>query len=464
MMTRRSGFGLFLATIALVACGRTHRGRDPGPLPELRYDNQPGQGRVARIDVAQVAEWCDAEALPLPPAVGSAEPVVAEALYGALAAAARQRSAESFGQVGRIAESLDAHRSAIEYFRLAGDKDGGDYRWPYYRGSAHQALGENQQAIEALELARTIDASYPTTFARLGQLYLDEGRYEEAHDSFRRYMEMKPEDWFGQVGLGRLALLDGDLDQARELLEQAARIRAADFQVQFQLGRLHAALGDRERAQAHFDAAAALPKGAWFLLRDPLMQELEESAGSAASLQREFERLSETRDWPTLTRLAEEIVDRRPNDATMLLNLAGIYRIQSRFEDAHATLDRALKVRPDDSRFLCARAETFLAQGEFERSLTAAQSALDIQPEMVRGLVVRGRARLMLKRYAKAELDLRQVAEQVPEDAANLFALGEALRLQGKTSEAIAAYGRVLELQPGFPNAQKMLAYLQGTG
>lgn len=370
MRARHAGLCLVLATIALIACGRTHQGRDPGPLPELRYDNQPGQGRVARIDVAQVAEWCDAQALPLPPAVDSAEPVVAEALYGALAAAARQRSAESFGQVGRIAESLDAHRSAIE----------------------------------ALELARTLDATYPTTFARLGQLYLDEGRHDEAHDSFRHYMEMKPEDWFGQVGLGRLALLDGDLDRARELLEQAA------------------------------------------------------------SLHREFERLSETRDWPTLTRLAEEIVDRRPTDATMVLNLAGIYRIQSRFEEAHATLDRALKVRPDDSRFLCARAETYLAQGEFDRSLTAARSALDIQPGIVRGLVVRGRARLMLRRYAEAELDLRQVADQLPEDAANLFALGEALRLQGKTSEAIAAYGRVLELKPGFPNAERMLAYLQGTG
>jgi tetratricopeptide (TPR) repeat protein len=90
--------------------------------------------------------------------------------------------------------------------------------------------------------------------------------------------------------------------------------------------------------------------------------------------------------------------------------------------------------------------------------------ALDIQPGVVRGLVVRGRARLMLRRYAEAELDLQQVAEQFPDDASNLFALGEALRLQGKTSEAIATYGRVLELQPGFPNAQKMLALLQGTG
>lgn len=450
--------------MALIACSRASPTRDPGPLPELHYETEPGQARVAHIDVVQVAQWCDAQALPRPPAVDSAEPVVAEALYDALAAAASQRSAESFGQVGRIAESLDAHRSASEYFRLAGDRDGGDFRWPYYQGCAHQALGENQQAIEALEHARAIETTYPTTFARLGQLYLDEGRHEEARDSFRRYMELNPEDFFGQLGLGRLALLDGDLERARKLLDQAAQIRAADFQVQHQLGRLYTALGDRPQAQAHFDAAAALPQGAWFLFRDPLMQELEESAGSAASLHREFERLSETRDWPTLTKLAEEIIGRRPNDATMLLNLAGIYRAQGRFEDAHTTLDRALAMRPEDSRFHCARAETLLAQGEFERSLAAAQSALDIQPGMLRGLVVRGRARLMLRRYAEAELDLRQVAEQFPDDASNLFALGEALRLQGKTSEAVAAYRRVLELQPGFPNAQKMLALLQGTG
>jgi len=463
-MSRCVGCGLLLATMALIACGRSGPTRDPGPLPELRYETGPGQARVARIDVEQVTDWCMVQKLPPPPGVNSAEPAVAEALYEALTAAATQRSAESFGQVGRIAESLDAHRSAIEYFRLAGDEDGDDFRWPYYQGCAHQALGENQPAIEALERAGAIDTTYPTTFARLGQLYLDVERHDEARESFRRYMEMKPEDWFGQVGLGRLALLDGDLDTARELLEQAARIRAADFQVQFQLGRLYTALGERSQAQAHFDAAAALPQGAWFLFRDPLMQELEESAGSAASLHREFERLSETRDWPTLTRLAEEIVSRRPNDATMLLNLAGIYRIQSRFEDAHSTLDRALTVRPKDSRFHCARAETFLSQGDFDQSLSAAQTALEIQPGTVRGLVVRGRTLLMLQRYAEAELDLRQVAAELPGDASNLFALGEALRLQGKKAEAVATYSRVLELQPGFPNAQKMLQYLQSTG
>lgn len=463
MMRRGVPLGLLIAALGLVACKGSGDG-DPGPLPALRYEAGLDQARVAYIDVPGLTRWCEAQKLPPPPLVDSAEPVVAEALYRALTAAAKQRSAEAFGQMGRIAESIDSHRSAIEYFRLAGTTNSGDFRWPYYRGCAHQALGEGGLAIEALEQARAIDPTYPTTYARLGQLYFDDGRYEEARGRFRRYTELRPDDFFGQVGLGRLALLQGELDQARELLEQAAWIRAADFQVQHQLGRLHTALGDRQRAQAHFDAAAALPQGAWFLFRDPLMQELEESAGSAASLHREFERLSETRDWPTLTRLAEEIVNRRPSDATMLLNLATLYRAQGRFDEAHATLDRALEIRPGNTQFLCARAETFLAQGEFQRSVSTAQAALDLQPGMLRGLVVRGRGLLMLGRYPEAELDLQLVAEQLPNDASNLFALGEALRLQGKTAGAIATYRRVLELQPGFPNAEAMLQSLQGTG
>lgn len=448
---------ILLLALSLHGCGPSAPGVDTGPLPKIRYEVEPDNTRVALVDVPAVAQWCRDRALPQPPPIDRAEPAVAEALYAALTAAADQGTAESFGQVGGIAESVDAHRSAIAYFGLAAEKDGRDFRWPYFRGCAHQALGEDELAIQALEHARSLDPTYPTLYARLGQLYLDQGRREEASDAFHKYAEMEPDDGFGPLGLGRLALLEGDLEEAQRRLIAAAQIRANDFQVQHQLGRLYTALGDRERAQVHFAAAAKLPQGAWFLLRDPLLQDLEASIGSAASLIREFERLSETRDWPTLTRLAEEISSRRPNDATMLLNLASLYRAQGRFDEAHEALDRALEIRPGNLRLLATRAEIYLAEGEFERSLEAAQTVLDLQPGLLRGLVVRGRALLMLERYAEAETDLQLVAEETPDSPSNLFTLAEVLRLQGKSSEAIAVYQRVLELQPGNPNVEKIL-------
>ena len=464
MSRRTSSPGLLIAILVLMACSSPEMARDSGSLPEMRLSIGSDQARVALIDMPRLVDWCKDRELPPPPPVSSAEPAVAQALYDALTAAARERTAESFGQVGRLGESLDAHHSAIEYFRLAADKDALNFLWPYYMGCAYQALGESQQAIAAFERARHLDSTYPTSFARLGQLYLDAEQHEKATESFGLYRDMRPEDGFGSIGLGRLAMLDGDLEAARTHLEHAAEIRAADFQVQFQLGRLYSALGERELAQEHFALAAALPQGAWFLLRDPLMQELEESAGSAASLHREFERLSQTRDWPTLAKLAEEIVQRRPSDATMLLNLVAIYRAQQRFDEAHATLNRASLLRTEDPRFNAARAEVHLAQGDYDDSLAAARSALEMEPALVRGLVVRGRALLMLQRYPEAERDLRQVAEQRPDDASNLFALGEALRLQGKNQQAITTYNRALEIQPGFPDAQRMLEYVKSLG
>lgn len=71
---------------------------------------------------------------------------------------------------------------------------------------------------------------------------------------------------------------------------------------------------------------------------------------------------------------------------------------------------------------------------------------------------------LMLGRYPAAESDLRQVAEQRPGDASNYFALGEALRLQGKNREALAAYDRALKLRPNFESARQMRQALGNPG
>ena len=435
---------------------------EPPPTPALRVSEEGVTTAV--LDGEALTAWCRRQGLPDPPGLTSMDPEVADALLGALGRAAETGSPADLGRVGMIAESFDSHAAAEAYFRRAAELAPQDFRWVYYRGCVAQETGRSDAAIEHLERARALGPLYPLTYARLGQLYLDAGRLDEAAAMFARYTKDRPEDWLGPVGSGRVALARNDPGEALRFLEEAARINADDFQVQHHLGRIHAALGDRERAAGHFARAQELPQGGWWRFRDPMAQEMYELTSSVANLVTEFERLSGTDDWAALARLGEEIVRRRAADATMLGNLAALYRKMGRFTDAHGALDRALRVGGNEVRVHDLRAEVHLAEGGYESAIAATDRALALAPDDARAHGVRARALIMLERAPEAEVSMRRSLELAPGDAGNWFLLGEIARVQDRRAEAVAAYRRTLEIDPENALARERLEAIEGGG
>jgi len=432
----------------------------PRPTVRLTEDGV----RVATWDVAALAEWCRAADLPAPPGLREAEPAVADGLREALLAAAVQRDAASFGRVGQIAESLDAHEAAEAYFRLAAAADASDFRWPYYLGCVYQETGRRDDAIAELERAAALGPAYPTTAARLGQLYLEAGRADEARAQFERYDAMRPDDWFGLVGLARLALDAGEADRALELLGRAAERGPDDFQVNFQLGRAWAAIGDRERAREHFARAEVAPQGGWFRMRDPLVDAMHDAASSVGELQVRFERLSAAGDFAAMVEVAEEIVRRRSGDVRMLGNLAGLYRKLGRFDDAHAALDRALALGTDRIRLQNLRAEILLAEKRFDDAIAATDSVLALSPGDARAASARARALTMLERWDEAETWMRKSLDVEPADVSNRIVLAEILLGRDRAGEAAAEFRAVLAADPGNAYARARLAQIEGGG
>ena len=102
-------------------------------LPEIAYEQGEGGVRVALIDTGRLVEWCRSVGLPDPPALSRAEPGVAGALVEALKQAAKQHTADAFGLVGQICESLGHYESALAFFAVARDKAPADFRWGTFR-------------------------------------------------------------------------------------------------------------------------------------------------------------------------------------------------------------------------------------------------------------------------------------------------------------------------------------------
>jgi tetratricopeptide (TPR) repeat protein len=453
--------GVFAAGVLAGVTFLRWRGEEPKGAkapPAITFASEADGVRVARIDVTALAAWCARHDLPEPPAIERMEGVLAEHFGAALGAAARP-SAEALGQLGRIYESLDAHRAAGECFALAREKDPKELRWVYHLGCVHQVTGRRSEAIRTFEDALEVDPSYPVTWARLATLYLEEGRRSDARRAFEHYVELRPNDWLGHAGLGRLELEAGSPEKALAHLERAERLGPNDFQVNYYLGRTYSALGRRDLAQAHLARARELPQGAYFALRDSLDQELDRVGSSVASLQAEFRKLSESQDWPRLTRIAEEILSRRANDVTTMGNLAGIYRKMKRFDKAHALLDRAAERGggTPSLRILNLRAEVFLAQEKFDSAIAAAESVLSLEEGNARAHAVKARSLLMLERYAEAEASMRRALRADSSEGTNWFVLGEALLAQSETSEAKEAFESALARLPSFAPAQRRI-------
>jgi tetratricopeptide (TPR) repeat protein len=174
--------------------------------------------------------------------VRDAEPAFAESLRGALLAAAVERTAPSYGLVGMLAESMEAHGAAEAWFRRAELADDRDHRWPYYLGCLYQVTGRPLDAADALGRARELEPGYAMTSARLGFLALEAGDPDRAAPLFARYTELHADDWLGLVGSARVALDRADATAALEFLRQATARGGDDFQVHRTLGRAYAAL------------------------------------------------------------------------------------------------------------------------------------------------------------------------------------------------------------------------------
>ena len=428
--------------------------------PSPTYTESADGVRIAHLDWEKLAQWCRRYGLPDPPMLPETEPAVAEALIGALGDVAKQPAAKTLGRMGMLSESLDCHDSSAEYFRRAAAGDGEDFRWPYYLGCVHQIMGRNQLAIESFVRVLDLNPSYAMTHGRLGQLYLEADRLDEAERRLHTYVNLKSEDSLGYIGLARVALARSNYTEALEYAQQGLQYGAGDFQVHYALARAYGGLRQNQMATRHFEICGELPKGMWFAMRDPLDQALHASMSTGNQLASAIDRLQGTRDWPRLISLVEQLLTRRPGDSSMMGNLASLYRKQKRFAEAHQILDRAAVIDPQLLLIDLVRAEVLLAESRFDEAVEVAHRAGTQDDQAYRAFNVQGRALLLLKRTDEAIEAMQRCVSLKPGHAGNTLVLAEALRSAGRREQAIVYYQRVLELVPGQPTASKRLAEL----
>lgn len=313
------------------------------------------------------------------------------------------------------------------------------------RGGAYTALGQWERAFQAYQEALELEPAYISPMRNLGRLLARVDRRELALQVYRRGHERHPEHLGLALDLAGLEMASGQLRRAGEVLEaaierhpKAPSPRVLEAQRQLRLG----------EAQAALDTLAPL-SGVEGAERVELLRtkaRAYEALGSPAQARAHWERL----------------VERRPEDAGLRVELARSLVALEAYATAREQLHKAAQLAPDDPRPRVLEMRTYMREGDYERANALYAQLRSEELGIERELLSQGADLAMAQGdYATAIERLRRAQEVEPTEA-GAVALARAHRRAERPERARAvleAWSQERSGEPG-PAAKRLLAEL----
>ncbi|MBI1832201.1 MAG: tetratricopeptide repeat protein, partial [Planctomycetes bacterium] len=170
---------------------------------------------------------------------------------------ARPRSADAWGRLGMIMLGHGYYSEARVCFTEAARLDPQSARWLYLHARTSFRY-QPRQAIALLERALVVDPDDAVCRLLLGELFLEEGRLDDAERVLVALLQdesMKP---WGHLRLAQLSLRRGDVPRALEQAQRAQQRLEDSKAVHVLLSEIHFRLGDAKQAEAAQQTAQAL--------------------------------------------------------------------------------------------------------------------------------------------------------------------------------------------------------------
>ena len=242
-----------------------------------------------------------------------------------------------------------------------------------------------------------------------GVAMFQHGYLDEAEQSFRQVIAVKPHNADAYYNLGTLSLRRHDLAGAVEYLQKTVELNPDYPEAWNNLGMIAAQQGRADEAVEDFNRSLKL----------------------------------------------------RPNYGIALLNLGNVYRRMRQFEKASEYLDRALHEHPDDPEVHYSLGMLYAQQNQMEQAETFLTKAVTLRPAYPEALNNLGVLYVREENYAKAEEQFQKGMEVAPDYGQSYLNLANLYTMLHEREKARSVLEEMLRVIPNNAAAQQMLGQLQ---
>ncbi|MFQ5876869.1 MAG: tetratricopeptide repeat protein [Acidobacteriota bacterium] len=303
---------------------------------------------------------------------------------------------------------------------------------------------------------RVLESAAPSghLLGRLGSLYLQLGRTEEAVRLLEEARRLEPADRDGLLALARAYERTAEPDRALRIYGLLASRDGDDLEVRFYKARLEQEEGDR---------AAAL--AAYREIVDLAGRDAAEDADSATVLELAYSQIGvielEARNFPAAAAAFARALEVSADPGPELYLLLGRSSLEDGLTgEADSVLEEAARRFPADIDVQVLRGEVLLARGDAARARHFYRSLLREHGRTPQAYVKIAQALLRRERFGEAERILEDGTRRHPADDALFFARGAANERMGRIEAAERYLSRAIDLNPSNAMALNYLGYM----
>jgi len=301
--------------------------------------------------------------------------------------------------------------------------------WPYVnRGAALLTQKNTQGALAQYERAAAIDQNNAYALPGVATSQIILGRFDEAAQTYRRFLALKPNDPKGLRGLADALTFGRHYREALGVNNYILATRNAnDFPSAYQNGQIYTFLRSYDAADAAFARALTL------------------QPQNVGALVARGESLSYRRD-PRAIASFQKALQLSPGNPRATLGLGNFYLYTGQFGQAIPRLQEVSRAQPKNVGALVSLGDALSFNNKPIDAIGPYARALNLAPSNIPARVGFGRALVFSGRTAEGNAQLQQVLSAEPN---NVGALEAVALVQSKTNPtaSIATYRRLISAQ-----------------
>ena len=354
---------------------------------------------------------------------------------------------EAYGELGMSYQAQALVDPAEAAYADARALAPGDARWPYLQGHLYNDASRVPEAIQAFEAALAIAPSDAAIELSLAQVYLQDGKLDQAQALYERLQSDDKARAAALAGLGKVALAKRQYREAIEHFEEALKLWPSASVLRRPLATAYQALGDQAKAEENL--ARFSPDGQEPSVDDPVGDILRSRvAPSSRVLMSRGKRAAEAQRLDIAEAAFRAAVEADPKNAEAVANLGITLANLGRTDEAQRMLAQSVSMDASDAIAQFSLGAVYDRQGRDALAIKQYEIALARDPGNSAARVYLADAKLRLGLAAQAAALYRRALEHSPDDPRVRYNLAMAELKQRHYAEARRVLEDALKAQP----------------